>query len=386
MATERAAAAGSEAGPGGAGSGLAGSGFAGSVTGETFGLLPDGTPVPLVRLNGPGGFALAVIAFGAAVQALHVPDRTGVCADVVLGHDTLGSYLAHRACFGASVGRYANRIGGGGFMLDGRRIALPANDGANCLHGGPDGFDRRLWSVEAVHTHPVPAVTLALTSPHGDAGFPGTLSVRVTYALETGANGAVGFSVTFAAETDAPTVVCLTHHGYFNLAGATSGRDVLDHVLTIAADSYLPVSDALIPEGGPAPVAGTPFDFTSPRPIGAHLRAAHPQLLRARGYDHTYCLGAGPAATPRFAARVVHPASGRVMELLTDQPGLQFYSGNALDGRVAGKGGRALRQSDGFCLEPQAWPDSPNRPDFTAVRLEPGASYRHRSVFLFAVA
>ena len=355
----------------------------GAVTVETFGALPDGTPVPLVRLTGPRGFALAVIGFGAAVQALHVLDRSGALADVVLGHDTLAPYLAHRACFGATVGRYANRIGGGGFMLDGRRIAVPANDGTNCLHGGPDGFDRRLWSIETVTEHPAPAVTLALVSPDGDAGFPGTLHARVTYAIETGEDGAVGFSVTFEAETDAPTVACLTHHGYFNLAGANSGRDVLDHELTIAAASYLPVSDALVPEGGPAPVAGTPFDFTAPRTIGARIRADHPQLLRARGYDHTYCLATGTAAEPRLAARVVHPASGRVMELLTDQPGVQFYSGNSLDGRVPGKGGLAARQSDAFCLEPQAWPDSPNRPDFPSVRLDPGGTYRHRSVFMF---
>jgi aldose 1-epimerase len=347
---------------------------------ETFGHLPDGTPVEKVTLRGAGGFEVAVITYGAAVQALNVPDREGRCADIVLGHDAFTPYLADRRFFGATVGRYANRIAGGCFELDGQRIALPRNDGPNSLHGGPDGFDRRLWQVQAVEKGPLSSVTLAYDSPAGEGGFPGALSARVTYAL----TGDTTFSITFEAETDQPTIVNLTHHGFFNLAGAVAGLDVLDHRLTIEADSFLPTDAAGIPSGGPAPVAGTPFDFAQPRTIGERIRDANEQLRLRRGYDHNFCLRGGRTEPPRAVARVEHPASGRVMTLMTDQPGLQFYSGNFLDGSVVARDGRLCRQSDALCLEPQAWPDAPNRPDFPSARLDPGEIYRHVSVFQFS--
>lgn len=350
-----------------------------NVAREVFGHLPDGTPVERLRLRGTNGFELAIITLGAAVQSLHVPDREGRCADVVLGHDDLAAYLARRSLFGATVGRCANRIGGAGFLLDGRRFQVTANDGANSLHGGAAGFDRRLWSTDAIADGPQPSVRLAYVSPDGEEGYPGTLSVRVTYAV----TGGTGFSIAFEAVTDRPTVVNLTHHSFFNLGGVATAEDVLDHELLIAADAYLPVNDALIPLGRPQPVVGTPFDFTSPWPIGARIRDGHMQVRLGRGYDHNFCLSGVQTTAPRLAARIRHPASGRTMELLTDQPGLQFYSGNFLDGTVAGKHGRLHRQSDAFCLEPQAWPDAPNRPEYPSVRLDPGQVYRHHSIYRF---
>lgn len=346
---------------------------------DIFGRMPDGRPVERLTLRGEAGFEVAIITLGASVQALHVPDRHGERADVVLGFETPEAYLALRSFFGATVGRYANRIAGAAFILDGKRHQLPANNGPNCLHGGTDGFDRALWTVEDAGAAPEPFVTLRHVSPDGDEGFPGTLTTRLTYRVVDGCSVALAFEAT----TDRPTVVNLSHHGFFNLAGIEQGESVLDHELTIFADSVLPVDAALIPSGGPVPVAGTPFDFRSARPIGQCIREADEQLRLARGYDHCYRLAGGRTAEPRLAARVLHPQSGRGLELFTDQPGLQFYSGNMLDGTIAGKHGRLHRQSDAFCLEPQLFPDTPNRPDFPSTRLDPGEVYRHRSVFRF---
>ncbi|MCS0501178.1 aldose epimerase family protein [Ancylobacter mangrovi] len=347
---------------------------------ESFGALPDGRPVERLRLVGEGGFEAAIITYGAAVQALHVPDRAGAVADVVLGHDTLAPYLAHRRYFGAAIGRYANRIADGTFALDGVTYRVPANEGANALHGGFQGFDRRLWRVEAAEEDPVPRAGLSYVSPDGEEGFPGNLQVRLTYALP--APGTL--SIAFEATTDRPTIANLTHHGFFNLAGVAAGGSVLDHHLTLHAEQYLPVDTASIPLDGPAPVDGTPFDFRAGAAIGARIRDPHEQLSLGHGYDHNYCLPGGRAEAPRLAARVEHPGSGRMMELLTDQPGLQFYSGNFLDGAGAGKSGRLHRQSDAFCLEPQGWPDAPNRPDYPGVRLDPGETYRHVSLYRFS--
>lgn len=349
---------------------------------EPFGRLPDGTEVQRFRLLGEGGFEVAVLDLGAIVQALHVPDRDGRPADIVLGHEAPGAYVTEPRFFGAAVGRYANRIAGGRFALDGVGYRVPANDGEHALHGGPRGFDQRVWTLAELYEGQAPSLRLALTSPAGDQGFPGTLAASVTYTL----SGAGELTIAFEATTDAPTIVNLTHHGYFNLGGVEAGGDVLDHLLTIHADDYLPIDAAAIPLGGPESVHGTPFDFCTPHPIGARIREAHPQLQRGRGYDHNYCLDARAAPAPRLAARVEHPGSGRVMELLTDQPGLQFYSGNFLDGTALGKQGRLYRQSDGFCLEPQTWPDAPNRADYPSARLDPGQTYRHVSVYRFSTA
>lgn len=349
---------------------------------DIFGRMPDGTPVERVTLRGSAGFEVAIIAWGASVQALHVPDREGEPADVVLGFDTLEPYLATRSFFGATVGRYANRIAGAAFTLDGTSHRLPANDGDNCLHGGTSGFDHALWTVEDAGEGPEPFVRLRHVIPDGEQGFPGTLTTRLTYRVV----GGDSLALDFEAVTDRPTVVNLTHHGFFNLAGAATGESILDHELTILAERFLPVDAALIPKDGPAAVAGTPFDFREGARIGARIRQDDAQLRFGHGYDHCYCLRDAEAGDVRVAARVVHPGSGRGLELLTDQPGLQLYTGNRLDGTVAGKAGRLHRQSDAFCLEPQGFPDAPNRPDFPSKRLDPGETYRHRSVFRFFTA
>lgn len=349
------------------------------VSRDVFGVLPDGRAVERITLRGEAGFAVSIITWGGAVQALWAQDRNGQCDDVVLGHDALEPYLARRDFFGATVGRNANRIAGAAFTLDGVRHGLDANDGRNTLHGGADGFDRALWSVENIDCDPAPSLTLGHTSPDGEGGFPGALTARVHFRL----TGPQELTIAFEATTDRPTIVSLTHHGYFNLGGAVAGGDILDHELTLFADRYLPVDASLIPLGAPAGVADTPFDFRAPRAIGAAIRTDDEQLRRAHGYDHCFVLGDEVAVAPRLAARVVHPDSGRALDLITDQPGLQFYSGNFLDGSSGGKAGRLYRQSDAFCLEPQAWPDAPNRPDYPSTRLDPGKTYRHSTTFRF---
>lgn len=350
-----------------------------AVIRDSFGRLPDGREVERVELRGEAGFSVSIITYGAAVQALHVPDRDRCCADVVLGHDTIEPYLARREFFGATVGRYANRIARAAFVLDGVRHGLSANDGVNTLHGGAEGFDRALWSIEALGEGPEPFVTLGYVSPDGECGFPGTVSALVTYRI----SGPQALTMTFEATTDRPTVLNLTHHGYFNLGGVATSGDVLDHELTLFAEHFLPVDAGLIPSGERAPVAGSPFDFRKARPIGAGIREAHTQLQLARGYDHCFVLAGERIASPRLAARVVHPGSGRTLDLFTDQPGIQFYSGNFLDGTIETKSGRLCRQSDAFCLEPQGWPDAPNQPDFPSARVAPGDVYRHRTILSF---
>jgi aldose 1-epimerase len=346
-----------------------------------FGRMPDGTAVERIILRGGSGFKAAIIAYGAAVQTLKVPDRAGRSDDIVLGHDDFESYLEQRRYFGATVGRYANRIAKARFSLDGQAFTLDANNGANMLHGGHDGLDRKLWRVVEATGEPEPKVVLAVTSMDGEGGFPGRLEVRAIYRL----SGPAELSVTYEATTDRPTVVNLTNHSFFNLDGALSGPDVLGHRLMIAADHFVAIDDAAIPlPRPPHPVAGTPLDFRQSEPIGARIRSDHAQLRSGRGYDHNFCLAAG--AGVRLAARVEAPKSGRVLELLTDQPGLQFYSGNYLDGSIAGKGGRLYRQSDALCLEPQVWPDTPNRPDFPSARLDPGQLYSRSIVYRFLTA
>jgi aldose 1-epimerase len=314
-----------------------------------------------------------------------------VLDDVVLGHDTAPEYLAHRGFLGATIGRYANRIAGGRFARDGARFEVTPNDGANALHGGADGFDQRIWEVRETGGTDAPFARLGLVSAEGDQGFPGRLDAEVTYRLSrTGAE--ILLDLEFRATCDAPTPVNMTNHAYFNLEGNLRDpdrmRDVLDHRLRLEASRYLPVDAGAIPEGPPAPVEGTAFDFRAPARIGSRIRAGAAQLLRGQGYDHNFCLeGFRPGGEEMaFAAEVLAPVSGRMLRLWTNQPGVQFYSGNFLDGRVPGKGGVAPRSGDAFCLEPQAWPDSPNRPDFPFAWLEPGAEYRHRSRFGFSTA
>jgi aldose 1-epimerase len=354
--------------------------MAGTVHEDGFGAMPDGSAVRAITLaNGP--LAVRILTLGATIQSLTAPDRDGRLAEVTLGHASLAEYLARRQFLGATVGRYANRIAGGRFTLDGRVHAVPANDGAHALHGGPGGFDRANWHILACSATPDPMVELGLDSPDGDQGFPGRLTVTARFTL--GADGRL--HIAYGAVTDAPTIVGLSSHCYWNLAGEGGAEDAMGHLLTIPADHYLPTDAEAIPTGDIAPVAGTPFDFRSPVAVGARVRVDHPQIGVGLGYDHCMVLGEGVAADVRPVARLMHPGSGRTLDILSDQPGLQFYSGNRLDGRSRGRGGTLHRMGDGIALEPQPFPDTPNRPAFGSVRLDPGQTYRNRIEYRLSV-
>jgi aldose 1-epimerase len=337
---------------------------------EPFGSLPDGRDTERYVLQS-GPVEVAVLTYGAILQSVRTPDASGSVTDIALGYDRLDDYVGDSAYLGAVVGRYANRIAGGRFVLDGVEHVLPQNHGTSCLHGGPEGFHTRLWAGREVPG----GVELTLTSPDGDMGFPGTLTATVTYVLDE-----EGLTLTFAAVTDRPTVVNLSTHAYWNLGG---GRSVEDHVLQLPASRFAAVDDRLIPTGL-EPVEGTPMDFRSPRRIGDRLREGTAQLRYAVGYDHAWVLDEQGAGR-RPAARVTDPASGRVLEVLTDQPSVQFYSGNFLDGSVLGRGGRAYRQGDGLCLETQHLPDSVNRPEFPSTVLRPGEQYETTTVYRFGL-
>jgi aldose 1-epimerase len=329
--------------------------------------------------NGRGSSA-AVSTYGGIVVSLRVPDRDGRIDDVVLGHGTLEGYLTdNRPYLGATVGRYANRIARGELIVDGTTWALACNDGENHLHGGRRGFDKVLWAGRPFKSPDRCGVELQRLSPDGEEGYPGTLSVQVSYAL-TEADELV-----FEAEaaTDRPTVCNLAHHGYFNLEGG-AGRDVLDHQLQIRAGRFVPVGPGLIPTGELRDVAGTPLDFRSPTSIGARIDAGDEQLTLAGGYDHTWVLDRRDQDLEP-AARLVGPRLGRVLEVLTTEPGLQFYSGNFLDGTILGARGEPLRRRAGLCLETQHFPDSPHQPGFPSTVLRPGETYRTRTVYRFGV-
>ncbi|HEY6644370.1 aldose epimerase family protein [Povalibacter sp.] len=343
-----------------------------------FGKLDDGTAIEAVELSN-GKVSAKIITLGASVQSLTVPDRNGKAGDVVLGYATPAEYLAKPQYFGATVGRYANRIRAGKFSLDGKSYQLATNDGPNHLHGGVRGFDKVVWKIDSVKSGSPSSVVLSHVSPDGDGGYPGTLKVTATYSL----NDKNELSVEYQATTDKPTIVNITNHSYFNLA---DGGDILGHRLTLLADAYTPVDATLIPTGERRKVAGTPFDFREPHTIGARVRDGNDEQIRfGRGYDHNYILR-GDAGTLRLAAKVEDPASGRVMELLVTAPAVQFYSGNFLDGTSIGKAGRIYRQGDALCLEPQVFPDAPNHPDFPSARLNPGQTYTNTMVFRFSVA
>ncbi len=340
------------------------------LTRTPFGTLPDGRVVDRFVLAG-GGAEVAVLTYGAVLHSVVVPDRFGTPGDVTLGYDDLAGYLADTASFGAVVGRFGNRIAGGRFELDATTYDLPRNNGPHCLHGGPDGFSHRLWSAEEVQG----GVALTLVSPDGDQGFPGTLTATVTYTLS-----ADGLRLDYAAHTDAPTVLNLTNHAYWNLDGAGTAEH---HEVEVRASSYVPVDETAIPLGDTAAVAGTPLDFRLGKPLGAGLRAGTEQLVRSRGYDHTLVLDREPGAAPSLAAQARAPRSGRVLEVLTDQPGVQLYSANFLDGTVVGKGSVAYRQGDALCLETQHFPDSPNQPAFPSTVLRPGEQFRSSTILRF---
>ncbi len=347
---------------------------------EAFGALADGTPVEAVVLTNAAGVSARIISLGAILQSLVTPDRNGQGDEITLGYDTAAEYLAKPNYFGASIGRYANRIKGGKFTLDGREHVLPANDGPNHLHGGPAGFDKQVWRITAVRSGPEASVTLAYSSPDGEAGYPGALEATVTYSL----NERNELKIAYGATTDRPTVVNLTNHAFFNLAGERAAADILDQRLTLHAERYTPVDETLIPTGELRPVAGSPFDFRQPAAIGARIRdGGDAQMRLGRGYDHNFVID-GQAGELRPAARLEDAASGRRMDLLVTAPGLQVYSGNFLDGTTVGRGGRVYRQSDGLCLEPQVYPDSPNQPAFPTARLDPGQTYANVMVLRFS--
>jgi len=329
---------------------------------------PDGTPVELFTLQNAQGTQLSAMSYGGIIVSLFVRDRSGKLGDVVLGFDSLAGYLRHPHYFGAIVGRYANRIGRGRFTLDGKTYRLAVNDGPNHLHGGARGFDKVVWEAEPFGDDRGVGLALRHTSPDGDEGYPGTLTAEVRYLL-TDIDELI---VDYEATTGAPTPINLTQHSYFNLAGE---GDILGHELTIAADSFTPVDSTLIPTGETAPVAGTLLDFRTPVRIGARIGS---------GYDHNFVLRrSGPGLV--HAARVVEPTTGRTLDVSTTEPGLQFYSGNFIDGSIAGKVGQAYGPRSGFCLETQHYPDSPNQPAFPSTILRPGERYRSRTVFAFGV-
>ncbi|HEX8365301.1 MAG TPA: aldose epimerase family protein [Allosphingosinicella sp.] len=356
--------------------------MAGEASRETFGTLPDGRVVEAVTLSNDRGMSATIIAFGAALQTLIVPDRDGRAADVLLGFPTLEGYLGQSEYLGVTVGRVANRIARGRFTLDGRSYRVPINNGVNSLHGGGTGFDKVLWEVVDVRGGPTPAVTLRYVSPDGDQGYPGNLTVTAVYTIEEDAQT---LSVEYSATTDAPTVVNLSNHAYWNLAGEGSSQGAMGHLLTIPADHYTPTDSGAIPTGEFRPVAETAFDFREPTPVGARVRDSSDEQIRfGKGYDHNWVVARDVSGTPRLLARVEEPGSGRVLEIHSNQPGVQFYSGNFLDATIAGKAGRLYRQGDAIVLEPQMFPDTPNRPDFGSVRLDPGQTYRNLIEFRFS--
>jgi aldose 1-epimerase len=350
-----------------------------TVTRIPFGVTPSGDSVDIFTLTNAHGMEARIMTYGGIMVSLKVPDRKGVLGDIVLGYDSLAGYLRSSPYFGAIVGRYGNRIAKGRFTLDGATYHLATNNGPNALHGGLQGFDKVIWHAESFKRDSNVGVALTYTSPDGDQGYPGMLHATVTYML-TPANE---LAVEYRATADKPTPINLTQHSYFNLAGAGKG-DILGEVLTINADRFTPVDSTLIPTGELAPVAGTPFDFRMPTAIGARIGQPDSQLKNGGGYDHNFVLNRSDSGLS-LAARVVDPGTGRIMTVSTTQPGVQFYTGNFLDGSITGKGGHQYLKRYGFCLETQHFPDSPNHADFPSTILRPGAEYRSRTVFAFSV-
>jgi len=339
-----------------------------------FGKTVDGTIIEIFTLHNRAGMEARIMTYGGIVVSLTAPDRDGKFADVVLGYDHLNDYLKFNPCFGALVGRYANRIGGAKFSLEGKTFTLPKNNGGNCLHGGLKGFDKVVWQAKPAETAEGPALELAYLSKDGEEGFPGNLSVKAVYTL-THENE---LRVDFSATTDAPTVCNLTHHSYFNLAGK---GDVLNYEIQINASRFTPVDSTLIPIGELKPVGGTPFDFREPTKIGARIHDTDEQLQFAHGYDHNLVIDKLPGKLG-VAARIHEPATGRVMEISSTEPGIQFYTANHLAG-IAGKGGWIYQPRAAFCIEPQHFPDSPNQPQFPTTELKPGHIYHNRTLYRF---
>jgi aldose 1-epimerase len=347
---------------------------------EPFGATADGKIVERFTLASPSGVTIAVLSFGGVIQSIFAPDRHGALADVTLGYDTLDGYERDKSYLGAIVGRYANRIREGRFSLDGREYTLATNAGGNHLHGGMRGFNKAVWSVEPFEEAGDVGLTLEHLSPDGDEGYPGNLRARVTYRLTRDGR----LVIDFVATTDAATPVNLTQHAYFNLAGTGVG-DILGHTLEVGASRFTPVDATLIPTGELRSVRGTPFDFSTPETVGARIGANDEQLRLAGGYDHTFVLDRDVETDLVLAARLTEPVSGRGVDIHTTEPGMQFYTGNFLDGTVTGKGGVPLRYRSGLALETQHFPNSPNEPSFPSTILRPGMEHRSRTVYHFVV-
>lgn len=350
------------------------------VSMEAFGSV-EGEDVERYTLTNDNGMTVSVLTYGAIVQEILVPDSTGEMGDIALGFDNIDDYVEMSPYFGAVVGRYANRIKEGRFTLDGKEYELAINNDPNTLHGGEKGFDKQIWTAEEADSADGPSVAFSRTSPDGEEGYPGTLEVTVTYTVTQDNE----LRIDYEATTDALTVINLSNHTYFNLAGEGSGS-ILDHELMLNAPQYTPVDETLIPTGELADVAGTPFDFTSPHAIGERIRDASDQQLQyGIGYDHNFVLDRPDAEDTSMivAAEVTEPTTGRMMTVSTTQPGVQFYSGNFLNGAFGGKSGGLYRQSDAFCLETQHFPDSPNQPDFPSTELAPGDTFSSSTVYAF---
>jgi aldose 1-epimerase len=340
---------------------------------RSFGKTPDGDAVDLYTLTDGKGVEATISTYGGVIVSLTAPDRTGKAGDVVLGFDDFNGYLKPPPYFGAIIGRYGNRIGHAKFTLDGVTYQLAKNDGDNTLHGGRRGFDKRIWKVNSSNSH---SIELSYLSKDGEEGFPGNLSTTVTYTLQDHE-----LRIDYSATTDKDTVINLTNHSYFNLAGQGQG-DILGHQLTIHADRFTPIDKTLIPTGELRSVEGTPFDFRQPHAIGEGINSSDEQIVLGQGYDHNFVLNRAGSGL-ELAARVMEPTTGRVLEVLTTEPGMQFYTGNSLDGSLTGKGGKTYGRRSAFCLETQHFPDSPNKPDFPSVVLKPGGRYQTATAYRF---
>ena len=359
---------------------LAAPAMAAEANRSTFGTLPDGRAVAAVTLTNRQGMSARVIALGASIQSVILPDRNGKAADIAIGYDTLDGYAAKPEYFGATVGRVANRVANGRFTFNGKSYRTPVNNGPNSLHGGTKGFDKVLWEVVDVKNGPTASVTLRYVSPDGDMGYPGTLTTLAIYSLDEHNQ----LSIEYRATTDKPTLVNLSNHAYWNLAGAGAAGGAMGHVVTIPADRYTPTDATSIPTGELPSVAGTVFDFRAPHTVGERVRDGRDrQIVFGRGYDHNWVIGDKVTADTHLMARVAEPVSGRGFELWSNQPGLQFYSGNFFDGTVIGKGGQIYRMGDAIVMEPQLFPDAPNQPRFPSARLDPGQTYRNLIVYKF---
>ena len=352
----------------------------GTIGHASFGQTQDGTPVEIYTLHNANGCEARIMTYGGIVQSLKVPDKNGNFGDVVLGYDNLDGYIAKTPYFGALIGRYGNRIGSAKFTLEGKTYTLAANNGPNSLHGGIKGFDKVVWKAVKADVGPQgPQVELNYLSKDGEEGFPGNLNVTAVYTL-TDKNE---LRLDFTATTDQPTLCNLTHHSYFNLAGQGNG-DILGHIVYINADNTTPVDSNLITTGEIKPVDGTPFDFRKSTTIGARINDPDLELQYGPGYDHNWVINK-PLGQMGLMARVVEPTSGRVMEVWSTEPGLQFYAGNFLDGTIKGKGGVAYQIHTGFCMEPHHYPDSPNKPQFPTTELKPGETYHNTIEYKFSV-